>query len=148
MVLGPLRHLGTLFLGGPRGLVPSTSGIISPVLLSRRATQLQRHRSAGTPHPTAGRPGGRRHRHQHRLRPDDAQVERSGLAGRGQRDQDHLRRSQRQRDPTDRAAGGVGDRARPARLPNPSHGRHRLGRGRPPVPARRRLRPAGQSAGV
>ena len=32
MVLGPLRHLGTLFLEGPQGLVPSTSGIISPAL--------------------------------------------------------------------------------------------------------------------
>ena len=33
MVLGPLRHLGTLFLEDPPGQVPSTSGIISPVLL-------------------------------------------------------------------------------------------------------------------
>ena len=32
VVLDPLRHLGTLFLEGPQGLVPSTSGIISPAL--------------------------------------------------------------------------------------------------------------------
>ena len=32
VVLGPLMHLGTLFLEGPQGLVPSTSGIISPAL--------------------------------------------------------------------------------------------------------------------
>ena len=32
MVLGPLRHLEILLLGGPQGLVPSTSGIISPAL--------------------------------------------------------------------------------------------------------------------
>ena len=32
MVLGPLMHLETLFLEGPQGLVPSTSGIISPAL--------------------------------------------------------------------------------------------------------------------
>ena len=32
MVLGPLIHLGTLFLEGPQGLVPSTSGTISPAL--------------------------------------------------------------------------------------------------------------------
>ena len=30
VVLGPWRHLGALFLEGPQGLVPSTSGIISP----------------------------------------------------------------------------------------------------------------------
>ena len=30
--LGPLRHLQTLFLGGPQGLVPSTSELISPAL--------------------------------------------------------------------------------------------------------------------
>ena len=35
MVLGPLIHLGTLFLEGPQGLVPSTSGIISPALHQR-----------------------------------------------------------------------------------------------------------------
>ena len=35
MVLGPLIHLGTLFLEGPQGLVPSTSGIISPALYPR-----------------------------------------------------------------------------------------------------------------
>ena len=38
VVLGPLRHSGTLFLEGPQGLVPSTSGIISPALLG---TQLR-----------------------------------------------------------------------------------------------------------
>ena len=34
VVLGPLRHLRTLFLEGPQGLVPSTSRIISPALLT------------------------------------------------------------------------------------------------------------------
>ena len=36
VVLGPLIYLGTLFLEGPQGLVPSTFGIISPALSSRR----------------------------------------------------------------------------------------------------------------
>ena len=34
VVLGPLRHLGALFLEGPQDLVPSTSRIIYPALLS------------------------------------------------------------------------------------------------------------------
>ena len=33
LVLGTFRHLGALFLEGSQGLVPHTSGIISPTLL-------------------------------------------------------------------------------------------------------------------
>ena len=47
MVLGPLRHLGTLFLEGPQG--PSTSGIISPALeLSAALGRMGTSRACGS----------------------------------------------------------------------------------------------------
>ena len=39
-----MRHLGTIFLGGPQGLVPSISGIISPALIPQDVYWSQKQR--------------------------------------------------------------------------------------------------------
>ena len=45
VVLGPLRHFGTLLFEGPQGLVPSTSGIISPALTIRPKYSTEMHQN-------------------------------------------------------------------------------------------------------